>query len=150
MPIRPPLVRQEQRMPAPETAEPQLARVPLEKPHPREWQRFWYWGLSFGLPILALGILLPGLFRSDGGQTLVSPKAPVSSVHATWDANCTACHDPVTPIQNGSWTASLVSHGQVSNAKCQTCHQGPPHHQTQSHEPNCTSCHREHRGRQAS
>src|SRR5207302_416663 len=105
---------------------------------------------SLVLPALALGLFLLGLFRSDGGQAWVTPRAPVASVHATWDANCTACHEPYTPIQNASWTASLVSHAPVSNERCQSCHEGPPHHQTQREHKNCTACHREHRGRSAS
>jgi hypothetical protein len=137
-------------MAATETDEQRLARVPLDRAPARDWVRRWTWGLSLGLPVLAVAAFALGHFRGDGGTTLTTPRAPVSSVHATWDANCTACHEPFTPIRGASWTAPLFGRGTVKNERCQSCHAGPVHHQTQREQQDCTACHREHRGRQAS
>src|SRR4051812_1023659 len=103
----------------PPSEEQRVARVPLEpRPAGRDWLRRWTVWLSLGLPVLVLGGFALALSRDDGGATLTTPRAPVASVHATWDANCTACHEPFTPIRNTSWTPGLLGHGAVDNQKC--------------------------------
>ena len=79
----------------------------------------------------------------------------VARVHATWENQCETCHVPFTPIGQTQWTTSFVGESTKSDAKCQACHAGPPHHASQ--DPNdkdallsCAGCHHDHRGRDAS
>src|SRR5207245_7384760 len=66
--------------------------------------------------------------------------------HATWDANCTACHEPFSPMHE----RVALAGGSVTNEKCVSCHAGPVHHARQTPEQSCASCHRDHQGREHS
>jgi hypothetical protein len=76
----------------------------------------------------------------------------LARVHTSWDNECEACHVPFTPIDGSSWAGKLVGDGHASDARCQACHAGPPHHATQSKAdvPSCARCHQDHQGRDAS
>jgi hypothetical protein len=74
----------------------------------------------------------------------VHQAAPVSKAHAGFNMLCATCHDQAwQPLARlcGVETSS------VSDQTCKSCHDGPTHHASQSAEPACASCHREHQGK---
>jgi len=77
-------------------------------------------------------------------------RGPVAGLHQMWETQCNACHTPFVPIRSHSWQALFLGDVQASSQKCQTCHEGTTHHAGQHPELSCASCHREHRGRDAS
>ena len=75
---------------------------------------------------------------------------PVAAVHAAWESDCDACHEPFVPINPNSVAAGWVGdHVGSVTRKCSACHAGPRHHPNQRASANlsCTACHRDHRGR---
>jgi hypothetical protein len=103
-----------------------------------------------GLAVLAaLGWWAGSLVRSDQG-TLLYSRGPVASVHATWDADCAACHVSFHPIGDKIGVSQWLGH--AGDQRCQTCHAGPPHSQREiaTEVAACADCHREHRGVDAS
>jgi len=134
-----------------EIPRPRVGRVPLENLKLQDWLRRWKGRLSWFLPAaVAIAVVLLLLCRGDGGTAVYTPRGPLTAVHASWETECSACHTPLSPIQPGSWTASLLTAGPVSNDRCQTCHAGPVHHGKQHPAIGCAECHREHQGRGAS
>lgn len=135
-------------MSLPETGKQRAARIPLDyfkQPDRLErWKRY----------LLGAGVILPtiwllsGYLESDQGRLRYS-RGPVADVHAMWDSSCTACHESFTPIKE-TWATSLWGNVQACNQRCETCHAGPAHHANQTPALACASCHREHRGRDAS
>lgn len=79
-----------------------------------------------------------------------SSRGPVASVHGPWETQCSACHASFTPISSHSWGAPFLGDASVSSQRCQSCHEGAVHHAGQQPNLTCGSCHREHRGRDAS
>lgn len=95
-------------------------------------------GLSLAALALAglLLVWLAAVLLWGQWASVMSP-GPVTAVHAAWDSRCDACHKPFHGIH--------TQHG------CATCHAGPAHFEDQSADTNrCTSCHIDHRGRDAS
>ena len=98
--------------------------------------------IAMPLVVLVLFAMAPAWNR---GPTLsrwgryASP-GPLTRSHAVWESRCDACHLPFTS----------VGRSQVSDRKCQACHDGPPHHAAQlaSGVPPCGSCHSDHHGRE--
>jgi len=71
-------------------------------------------------------------------------------VHSTFEDNCAACHMPLQPTTSANGLQSLLGTGPVADHLCQSCHEGPAHHphRTISGEVGtCSSCHRDHQGR---
>jgi hypothetical protein len=109
--------------------------------------------------VLAIGLVAAVGLSHDWHTAGISP-GPVARVHATWEQQCSACHESFSPINEAAQQSmSLVGGGGLSatavvtsaESKCQVCHPGPPHnpHQVATEEQSCTSCHPEHRGREA-
>ena len=76
----------------------------------------------------------------------------LARAHATWDNECEACHVPGKPIDGSGWIARYVTGPHTGDDRCVSCHQTAGHHQEKSKTPanSCASCHRDHRGREAS
>src|SRR5438094_112347 len=107
------------------------------------------WKMRLWIAALVLTLPIGGYFLF-AGQRSVS-RGPVASVHAAWDSNCQACHASFSGVGIARLWGGSVSH-ETSDAKCQTCHLGTEHHSL-AKEPagaSCGSCHRDHRGRDAS
>lgn len=132
-------------MAMPESGPMRVARVPLPTFGTRDRLQRWRLRLALALPLVVIVVLAIGLLRSDGGTVVVTPKAPLHVVHATWDASCHTCHEPWTPIHDAGGGANTVASG-----RCIQCHAGPPHHRAQAEVTACAACHHEHRGREAS
>jgi hypothetical protein len=96
-----------------------------------------------------LGRVGDGLRRSERVRVLAS-HGPLARVHAAWDTECEACHAPFQPIDGSSWAARLAGTGRSTDSRCEACHAGPAHHQSASDPTSCSSCHRDHGGRDAS
>jgi predicted CXXCH cytochrome family protein len=122
------------------------ARIALDYFKQGDSLRRWKLMLTIAATVAALVWILSGILRSDGGWLRYS-RGPVASVHAMWDAQCDFCHSSFRPIQSDAWAAAIV--GTAGDAKCQHCHEGPPHHASAA-SPACATCHREHQGREAS
>jgi hypothetical protein len=76
---------------------------------------------------------------------IVYESRPVSNAHAMFNENCGVCHVEAfrTPLRLVRTDSSVRS---VADDTCRTCHHVGPH-QVFVSEPNCPSCHQEHRGR---
>jgi hypothetical protein len=140
-------------MPARETGKQRAVRIPLDYyKHPDRIER---WKLGLGGVALAAAVAWPvlGLIPLGGLPDAVEEtysRGPVAAVHATWEADCAACHTPFSPIRDQGVGADLLG-AHEGSAKCVTCHAGPPHHRNQEpHEQGCATCHHDHRGRDAS
>jgi hypothetical protein len=81
------------------------------------------------------------------GSARYSP-GPLAAVHSQWDNQCGACHESSQPLAAQNWLATISRHDHVADAKCQSCHAGPPHHASQKagEVPGCTACHHDHLG----
>jgi predicted CXXCH cytochrome family protein len=70
---------------------------------------------------------------------------PVSSAHAMFNDHCSVCHletfQPATRLLRGDPNVRSVQ-----DETCRSCH-GVGQHQECVQEPNCSTCHQEHRGR---
>jgi hypothetical protein len=136
-------------MAAQETGKQRAARMPLDYyKRPTRLER-WKERLGALALLVTVAWLVGGLLRKDQGELRYS-RGPVAHVHQTWEANCTACHEPFVPIQSDHWATTYVSAGREEGHRCQSCHAGPPHHAGEKSPPSCASCHREHRGRDVS
>ncbi len=132
--------------PLEETGKRKASRIPLDyhkRPDLLARGRFW---------LVWLALLAAGgwaVFATLRPAASFSP-GPVAVVHATWESDCAACHEPVIPsfanVQN-----LFGKPDSVADSRCQACHRGPPHYAAQK--PNelghCSSCHKEHLGRDA-
>jgi hypothetical protein len=105
--------------------------------------------------VLALGYVLYGVISGDTSQAKYS-RGPVSSAHASFEHDCSKCHDTQVagdPIHSNAFFRSKGSLKAIEG-KCSTCHKTGEHlsnemHASSGHEElSCTACHSEHRGRQ--
>jgi predicted CXXCH cytochrome family protein len=110
----------------------------------------------FWVPVLA--VLLLGTWRAADHLLGAAPgpawhtPGPVAAVHAAWEADCAACHKPLTQLSAASWTGWFHGTTHAADGHCRTCHAGADHHAAENpdHRAGCTACHPEHRGREAS
>jgi predicted CXXCH cytochrome family protein len=126
------------------TGKDKAARVPLEYFH-RVGRTKWI--ITGTLILLALGGV--GAALASGWWTRAASPGPVHFVHARWENNCEVCHNSITD-GTGNPVQMVFGVGTLSDAKCQNCHSGPPHHREalpEGAEGSCASCHVEHRGR---
>jgi hypothetical protein len=88
--------------------------------------------------------------RTDFARARHAP-GPLAHAHATWEVQCHACHGPSSSDSPGSGTAATLAFNPVRSERCRGCHSGPPHHAScEGFEAECSTCHREHREREAS
>jgi predicted CXXCH cytochrome family protein len=110
----------------------------------RQPGRFWRIRnvLTLLVLIICLFLLMP-TWRPEA--RFVYQSRPVSDAHAMFNDRCSICHvesfQPALRLLRGD--SSLRS---VPDATCQECHAVGPH-QACVNEPNCSTCHKEHRGR---
>jgi hypothetical protein len=135
-----------------ETGKQRKSRIPPDYFKRADWLTTWKLWLSLAAVVLTVGWWGTGWLSSGEIGRLRYSRGPLANVHAMWDAKCSACHQPVTPIDSKSWLASYFGETQASDHKCKTCHAGPKHHQSEiaADVPSCARCHGEHRGRDAS
>ena len=139
------------------TAKQRASGIPLDYyKQPDRLARWKIW-LSAAAVIAAVGWWAAGwALGRVGGRDLSRMRyshGPVARVHATWDAQCEACHVDFRPISGGAtWAGALGANTKASDQKCQACHAGPPHHDNQvaAEVKTCAGCHRDHRGVDAS
>ncbi|NBV44276.1 MAG: hypothetical protein EBR86_01200 [Planctomycetia bacterium] len=101
-------------------------------------------GLAAGVAWVAWGAIDQPRHHAPG---------PVAAVHARWERECSACHEPFELIKDGKFYSSPTSHP-GADARCEECHAdvaARPHHPLQNIDEvgSCGSCHQDHRGRDA-
>ncbi len=138
-------------MPTPETGRQRALRIPLDyfkRPGPLDSAKLALSGLAL---VITCGWLAWGWAQGPAGDLRYS-RGPVAQVHQAWDARCEACHVDYVPIAKGNWLLPATAPVAGRQTRCEFCHAGPVHHKSQRDEstPACGSCHREHRGRDAS
>src|SRR5262245_43997681 len=111
-----------------ETGKQRATRIPLDYYKQADPITRWKLGLSLVALVGALGWWAVGLAGSGAAGRLSYTHGPVARVHAAWDADCAACHVDFAPISgSASWTRSVGLDAKAGDAKCKTCHTGPPH-----------------------
>jgi len=103
----------------------------FKRPIPMRRWRFW---LCLLLPLA--GFLWVG-WKLVGRDYRPYSSGPLSAGHVLLTRDCTTCH---VPEKN----ASFAEH--ANDQACKVCHDGPIHQAKQTSEPQCGSCHLEHRG----
>lgn len=113
------------------------------------------------------GVLFGGLYGCYVMATLPGDRAgnqlstgPVATVHASFEQECSECHQDFTPLDPHApshWLPLLgvdeARSGEHLEAACQKCHQVGPHYRSSMHasfasiDQNCASCHSDHQGR---
>ena len=136
-------------MPPHDAGKERSTRTPLDCHKQDDSLSRWKERLGVVALLVTLAWLGTSFWLSDQGDFHAS-RGPVASVHQVWDTQCSACHVPCTPISSHSWAAPFLGDAQSSSQRCQACHDGPAHHAGQQPDLTCGSCHREHRGRDAS
>jgi hypothetical protein len=136
-----------------ETSKQRAARVPAGHYRRWDWNTRWKLALAAAALLAAGGWWAWGFTRPDAGRSRYS-HGPVAAVHAAWESDCEACHEPFRPVNGNTWLADWTAGrgalpGGAAN-RCDHCHGGPPHHATAVGEPTCGACHRDHRGRDTS
>ncbi len=131
-----------------ETGKQRAIRIPLDYYKQPTWLEYLKDRLGGLALLVSVGWLAIEMCRGDVGNMTYS-RGPVANVHQTWEANCTACHEPFTPIQKDHWAMDWIGWFNADQ-KCQACHAGPKHHANEKTPPSCAACHREHGGRDAS
>lgn len=136
--------------------------------HPFRW---WWRVLCLAVP--GAGLLWLGVMAVLGDQRIYT-SGRVAVAHRMFDAACERCHvevprpPPPAPAGDGARSTTPPSprseppaassaarpagagfFRRVSDGACLACHDGPVHHDTQTFEPSCVSCHVEHRGEAA-
>ena len=120
-------------MPRVRTTKALAQRIDLnyfKRPIPMRRARFWLCAL---IPLA--GLLWAGTHLAAGDYRPYS-SGPLSKGHVLLTKDCVTCHAQDKP-------AFFV---RTSDKACMACHDGPIHQAGQKFEPNCGSCHLEHRG----
>jgi hypothetical protein len=134
-----------------ETGKERASRIQLDYyKHADRLLRVKLW-LTLAALVPALLWLVGGLVYSRQAQALYS-RGPVAAVHAAWEDKCEVCHTAYQPLSSENVTHGFVGDPHASDQKCTACHAGPIHHSKQSKDATatCATCHRDHRGRDAS
>lgn len=139
----------------PTTGKQRAARIELDylkRPHPLDRPKKLLALLAGGIAaVWCASGFVPGIGDGD----LRYSRGPVAAPHATWDAECSACHSSFKPIGEGKWAEPLAQSLLGADLKwksdlhCSNCHVGAVHHASESYTPNCAECHRDHQGRDA-
>ncbi len=112
------------------------------------------WWLTAILSV-ATALTIVALVLGRAWRVAASP-GPLHTVHASWDNDCAVCHVAFIPT-GGDNAGGVIATGRhasrASDARCQSCHTGPPHHpgrEIAGEVGSCGTCHHEHRGRHVS
>jgi hypothetical protein len=130
--------------PAQETGKQRATRIPLNYFKKANGLERWKLWLSLGALVLSVGWVVSAVVTPGGNQRF--SRGHVAQVHAAWDQQCSACHVDFAPMTQQNLFMSKPS---ASDARCETCHKGTVHHDSQltSATPSCAGCHRDHQGR---
>src|SRR5262249_34409443 len=120
-----------------ETGKQRAARIPLDYyKRPNRMER-WKSTLALLALLACVGVTAGAWVLRDGGKPYLT-RGPVAVVHAAWDNKCEACHDGFQPMSKSNVLSAFFktpgSHDSSMNARCETCHNGTVHHETQLNE----------------
>ena len=126
----------------------------FEQPH---WIRRWKMWLSVLAILVAVGW---GVADRVWAKKLAvyHTHGNVARVHAAWENDCEACHQPSSTAsfwENGPLSLITGTQGRWKSLTCEKCHAGPVHHTTarletphgMNIEQDCAFCHHDHNGR---
>jgi predicted CXXCH cytochrome family protein len=133
----------------PEAGPGKLAAVPTDAYRRTGFLEQWrFWVPLLAVVLIATWRTLDHVWPAVPGPEWHSP-GQLAWAHALWDNDCNACHQPFTPASSANWLGRTAGLVQATEAQCKACHAGAEHHQAEnaSLRPGCTSCHREHQGR---
>jgi hypothetical protein len=107
--------------------------------------------------LVALGLTLGWLiveFAWPARAVSAHSHGELASVHAAFDANCQACHQPHSRGDFLANPASLFDpQARWHDLTCTKCHAGPAHHaraEDAAFHEDCSNCHHDHQGRDQS
>ena len=118
------------------TAKQRAQRIDLYYFRHARGLRRWRVLLSIAVPLVALVWVSAVAFA--GGRKVYSA-GPVSIAHAFAEMKCEVCHS------GANAPAGFRAH--TTEKACLTCHDAPAHAANMTPPPECSTCHREHRGR---
>src|SRR5688572_22095619 len=87
--------------------------------------------LAAAATVLALAYVAWGFIAPSGAAQ--HSHGAVAAVHATWETQCSACHQDFAPIRDDAALAAWhrsgepVPWGHAADSKCSACHAGPAH-----------------------
>lgn len=128
------------------TSKQRAYRVALD--HYKSWDTLTTvkWMLTGLATVICLGAVAWALATNRGSHGF--SHGPISQSHARWESDCSACHDPQTPLKQG--TVTFVSSATDKLHRCQACHVVSNHYRTAADaDQACAECHREHQGANA-
>ena len=139
----------------PNEAKRRTARIEPDYLRHRSGWEAWKGRLTLIAALAAVGWIAIAAMR--GREQQLASRGPVAHAHAIWENDCQACHIDFTPISGSAAGFALTDWAHASDANCQQCHAGPPHHEQlalldpdqERHSANCATCHAEHQGRDA-
>lgn len=106
--------------------------------------RRWKLILSVAAPLAAAAWLVA--YASRGDQRIYT-SGPLSTAHTMFQTQCSECHAPSSRTAGSPGRPRTSGFFlKVSDTTCVTCHDGPIHHDGQTFNPTCASCHVEHKG----
>src|SRR5438132_350629 len=111
---------------------------------PRRLRRAKVW---VSLAVLFSGVLAVGALAFFPRQKMLYQAGPLSTAHAMFNQDCGLCHTQAFQTATRLWPGNARIHA-VPNEACTSCHDGPRHQEQEAFRPDCTGCHREHRGRE--
>jgi mono/diheme cytochrome c family protein len=137
-----------------ETGKLRAARIPLTYFQNPDRMVRWKLRLTVWALILSIGWWTSSIVLGNSGRRWET-RGEVCAVHAAWNLRCEACHVDFSPMAGENWLMKLISKPVPADARCQSCHMG---YEQQRHHANenpkdivsCGSCHRDHRGPDAS
>src|SRR4051794_31514459 len=105
-------------MPPHDAGQESSMRSPLDG-HARP-DRLARWKERLGAVALLVSLAWLGTnFLYSDQVDLYSSRGPVTSVHQMWEAQCSACHVPFTPINGHSWELPFLGDVHESSQRCQ-------------------------------
>lgn len=100
---------------------------------------------SWLILLLCSAVVLVGLVL---GNQMIYQAGPVSGAHTMFNKDCASCHTEPLQTARRLWPGASNLRT-VPDAACVSCHLGAIHNEQQATQPQCASCHREHRGKES-
>jgi len=135
------------------TGKDKSARIPLPY-HEKVGRRRRKYAIIAGVALLVIAGVVVAL---GSWKAWSAPLRPVHSSHASFENDCSQCHDAGKPTNSSNALSGVLSsQGKASDKLCMNCHmgqEGQEHHKNMKDAPStaatCAACHKDHQGRGA-